>query len=161
MNIRIIKLATAFILMVIPFVVSAQDCLDYHKIGDCAMDRQKGFKVYSQSKSVMMSPRDTVQFNVVFYGQKDYIFSFCTHKKLYPIHFRLVDPDTGDILYDNANDRYIESLGVGFDVTTNMIIKIDVLARKASETEIDEYVGCVGLLLQYQNYPEKKVKLQM
>jgi hypothetical protein len=125
------------------------------------MDRQKGYKIYSQSKSVGMSPIDTVEFNIVFYGQKDYIFSFCTHAKLYPVHFILIDPDTGDVLYDNANDRYIESLGIGFDVTKSLKIRVDVLARKSSEEEIENYLGCLGLLIQYRNYAKKKVTLQM
>lgn len=151
-----------FILLVIsPLSLMAQDCVDYHKLGDCMMDRQKGYKIYSQSKSVSMSPKDTVEFNIVFYGQKDYIFSFCTHAKLYPVHFVLIDPESGDVLYDNAKDRHIESLGIGFDVTKNLTIKVDVVARKASEEEIDQYVGCIGLLIQYRNYSQKKVNLQM
>lgn len=149
------------LLLIAPLSVMAQDCVDYHKLGDCMMDRQKGYKVYSQSKSVGMSPMDTVEINVIFYGQKDYIFSFCTHAKLYPVHFVLIDPDSGDVLYDNANDRYIESLGIGFDVTKSLTIKVDVLARKASEEEIEQYVGCIGLLIQYRNYSQKKVNLKM
>ena len=151
-----------FVLFLIaPLSMMAQDCVDYHKLGDCMMDRQKGYKIYSQSKSVGMSPTDTVEINVIFYGQKDYIFSFCTHAKLYPVHFVMIDPDSGDVLYDNAKDRYIESLGIGFDVTKSLTIKVDVMARKASEEEIDQYVGCLGLLIQYKNYSQKKVNLKM
>jgi uncharacterized protein (UPF0335 family) len=73
----------------------------------------------------------------------------------------LVDPETGETLYDNAKDKYIESLGIGFDVTKSLLIRVDVVARKASEEEIEEYVGCLGLLIQYRNYDEKKVNLQM
>ena len=149
------------LLLIAPLFLMAQDCVDYHKPGDCMMDRQKGYKLYSQSKSVSMSPKDTVEFNVIFYGQKDYIFSFCTHAKLYPVHFKLIDPDSGDVLYDNANDKYIESLGIGFDVTKSLTIRVDVVARKATEEEIEEYVGCLGLLIQYRNYSKKKVNLQM
>ena len=151
-----------FVLLVIaPLSVMAQDCVDYHKLGDCMMDRQKGYKIYSQSKSVSISPKNTVEINIVFYGQKDYIFSFCTHAKLYPVHFVLIDPDSEDVLYDNANDKYIESLGIGFDVSKSLTIKVDVVARKASEEEIEQYVGCLGLLIQYRNYSKKKVNLQM
>ncbi|MCK5462860.1 MAG: hypothetical protein KAI95_07575 [Bacteroidales bacterium] len=149
------------LLLIAPLAVMAQDCVEYHKLGDCMMDRQKGYKFYSQSKSVSMSPTDTVEINVIFYGQKDYIFSFCTHAKLYPVHFVLIDPDSGDVLYDNANDKYIESLGIGFDVSKSLTIKVDVVVRKASEEEIEQYVGCLGLLIQYRNYTKKKVNLQM
>ncbi len=30
-----------------------------------------------------------------------------------------------------------------------------------SEEEIKENIGCLGVLVQYNNYPNKKVKLQM
>ena len=141
--------------------LKAQDCVTYHEVGDCMLDRQKGYKVYSQSKSVSMGLLDTVELNVVFYGQKDYILSFCAHRKMYPIHFVLEDPETNQVLYDNANDKYIESLGVGFDATKTLTMKIDVLARKATEEEIEDFIGCLGLLVQYKNYPKKKVNLRM
>ena len=67
--IRYIQLLT-IALFLLPVSIIAQDCVDYHELGDCMMDRQKGFKVYSQSKSVSMSPLDTVELNIVFYGQK-------------------------------------------------------------------------------------------
>ena len=88
------------------------------------------------------------------------MFSFCTHTKLYPIHFQIIDPETGDLLYDNEDDNYLESLGIGFDVTKSLTLRINVLARKATEEEIENYLGCLGLLIQYKNYPDRK-KLQM
>jgi hypothetical protein len=159
-NIRQITLLT-FLTAACSLAGIAQDCVDYHELGDCILDRQKGYKVYSQSKSVSLSPKDTAELNVVFYGQKDYILSFCAHKKMYPIHFVLVDPQTKQVLYDNAGDKYIESLGLGFDATRTLLIRVDVLARKASEEEIRDYLGCLGLLIQYKNYEEKTVNLKM
>lgn len=151
----------AVLIMLVPLHLFSQDCENHHSDGDCRYDLQKDFKIYSQSKSVSMSPLDTVEISAVFYGQKDYILSFCTHRKMYPIHFILIDQQTGQVLYDNEEDKYLESLGLGFDVTKSLIIKIDVLARESSEEEIKENVGCLGLLIQYKNYSKKKVKLQM
>ena len=148
-------------LTVLPLAAFAQDCVEYHMVGDCHLDMQRGYKVYSQSKSVTLSAKDTIDLNIVFYGQKDYIFSFCTHAKFYPVHFQIIDPETLEVLYDNAKDRYIESLGIGFDVTKSLTIKINVMARKASEGEIEQYLGCLGLLIQYKNYTERKVQIQM
>jgi hypothetical protein len=151
---------TAGIICLFSLSTLAQDCVNYHEVGDCHMDRQRGFKVYSQSKSVSLSPTDTIDLNIIFYGQKDYIFSFCTHTKLYPIHFQIIDPETGDLLYDNKDDNYLESIGIGFDVTKSLTLRVNVLARKASAEEIDNYLGCLGLLIQYNNYPDRK-KLKM
>jgi hypothetical protein len=38
---------------------------------------------------------------------------------------------------------------------------VDVLARESTEEEIKGNLGCLGLLIQYKNYPAKKVQLQM
>lgn len=149
------------LLALYPLLLPAQDCVGYHELGDCQMDKQRQFKVYSQSKSFIISAMDTVDLNIVFYGQKDYILSFCTHSKFYPVRFQLIEPGTDKVLYDNMDDKYIESLGIGFDVTKALTIRVNVLARKASEEEIENYIGCLGLLIQYKSYPEKKVKLQM
>ena len=148
-------------LVLIPVYCFSQECDNHHLEGDCRFDLQKGFKNYSQSKSASISPLDTGVLNMVFYGQKDYILSFCTHRKLYPIHFVIIDEQTKQVLYDNQEDKFLESLGVGFDVTKSLIIKVNVLARASSEEEVKENIGCLGVLVQYKNYPNKKVKLQM
>ena len=149
------------LLIVMPLQLISQECMNHHLDGDCRYDIEKGYKVYSQSKSVNLSPLDTVEINAVFYGQKDYILSFCTHKKMYPVHFKLFDKDTGNLLYDNEEDKYLESLGIGFDASKTLTIMINVLARQSTEEEIKENVGCVGLLIQYKKYPNKKVTINM
>ena len=151
----------AALLVIFPLQIMSQNCENHHNEGDCRYDIQRGHKLYSQSKSISLSPLDTAELNIVFYGQKDYILSFCTHKKMYPVHFVLIDQQTEQILYDNEEDQYLESLGLGFDVTKSLIVKVDVLARQFSEEEIKENIGCLGLLIQYKNYPKKKVQLQM
>lgn len=149
------------LLLSVPPAILCQDCQNHHQEGDCRFDLKRDHEIYTQSSSISMSPLDTVEMNIVFYGQKDYILSFCTHKKMYPVHFVLIDRQTGEILYDNERDRYLESLGLGFDVTRSLTIRINVLARESTEEEIRNNVGCLGLLIQYKNYGEKKVQLQM
>ncbi len=147
--------------LILPVELMSQDCDMHHIEGDCRFDLQRGYKSYSQSHSSRISPKDTVEMNVVFYGQKDYILSFCTHRKLYPVHFVLIDQQTQEVLYDNQEDEFLESLGLGFDVTKSLIIKVNVLARLSTSQEIEENVGCLGFLIQYKNYPKKKVNLQL
>ena len=71
------------------------------------------------------------------------------------------DSKSDDVLYDNAKDRYLESLGLGFDATKSLTIRVDLIARKATDEEIEEYVGCLGMLIQYKNYAQRKVNLRM
>jgi hypothetical protein len=151
----------AFLLLITPGQLKAQNCETHHLEGDCQHDIQKGYDFYSQSHSTKISALDTVEFNVVFYGQKDYILSFCTHKNLYPIHFVLIDQQTKEVLYDNEEDKYLESLGLGFDVAKPLIIRVDVIARLSTDEEITDKIGCMGLLIQYKNYSRKKVQLQL
>jgi hypothetical protein len=151
----------AFCFLMLPVQLLSQDCDRHHLEGDCRFDLQRGYKSYSQSHSAKIAPQDTIEMNVIFYGQKDYILSFCTHRKLYPIHFVLIDQQTQEVLYDNKEDTFLESLGLGFDVTKSLTIKVNVLARKSSDEEIAEMVGCLGFLIQYKNYPKKKVNLQL
>jgi len=151
----------AFFILMLPVHLISQDCDNHHLEGDCRFDLQRGYKSYSQSHSSKIAPQDTIEMNVIFYGQKDYILSFCTHRKLYPIHFVLIDHQTQEVLYDNKEDEFLESLGLGFDVTKSLTIKVNVLARKSSDKEIEEMIGCLGFLIQYKNYPKKKVNLQL
>jgi len=151
----------AMVILTFHVHLMSQDCDRHHIEGDCRFDLQKGYNSYSQSHSTSISPQDTVEMNVVFYGQKDYILSFCTHRKLYPVHFVLIDPQTKEVLYDNKQDEFLESLGLGFDVTKSLIIKVNVLARLSTDEEIEDKIGCLGFLIQYKNYEKKKVNLQL
>lgn len=161
MKISLIKRVLTLSLIAIPFYSYAQECVDYYRLGDCIMDIKRGYKIYSQSKGYMMSPQDSMDINVVVYGQKDYIFSFCTHAKLYPIRFRMIDPDTKEIIYDNKSDDFMESIGIGFDITRNITIRINLLARRATENEIEQKIGCLGMLIQYKNFFEEKRHIQL
>ena len=149
----LVKLFSAhFFLFGFSMLLFSQDCETSFKIGDCRMDLQKSYSIYSQSKGIPISTQDTVELNVVFYGHKDYIFTFCTDKELYPIHFRLVDPESGSLIYDNTEDRYIESLGIRFDVTKNLKIKINVLGKTNETEDLHSFSGCLGVLFQSRSY---------
>ncbi len=73
----------------------------------------------------------------------------------------LIDQQTKEVLYDNEEDKYLESLGLGFDVAKPMIIRINAIARLSTDEEIKDKIGCLGLLIQYKNYSRKKVQLQL
>lgn len=151
----------AVLSLIIPGHLFSQNCATHHLEGDCQHDVQRGYKVYSQSHSTQISALDTVEMSIVFYGQKDYILSFCTHRNLYPIHFVLIDEQTKEVLYDNVEDKYLESLGLGFDVAKPIIIRVNAIARLSTSEEINDKVGCLGLLIQYKNYSRKKIRLQL
>ncbi len=145
-------LFTKFLLLGFTALLFSQDCETCFKQGNCSLDLQRGYKIYSQSKGVPITTRDTIEMNVIFYGRKDYVFTFCTGKELYPIHFEIIDPESGSLIYDNREDRYIESLGIGFDVTRNLRFRINVLAETNDAGGQLDYSGCLGVLFQYKSY---------
>lgn len=137
-------------LMTIP-CLSGQDCPEFLDSENCTMNRQRGYKTYSQSKSVYVAPKDTVEMNIVFYGQKDYILSFCSIREFFPVNFRLLDPSTRKIFYDNVEDQYIETLQVGFDATKSVIVQFRAIGGKNITTNKKDPRNCIGLLIQYRN----------
>lgn len=143
----------AFFYLLVPLQIWPQVCTDYHEQGDCMMDRDRAYKKYSQSKSVLITIHDTIELNIIFYGQKDYILSFCTDKLLYPVHFWFINPSTGEVIYDNAQDKYIGSLNIGFETMKPIKVQMNVLGKTAGNKDLNKYTGCVGLLIQYKDYP--------
>jgi hypothetical protein len=146
------KLAVLLLPFILPISLAGQGCEKAYETGDCRMDLQRGYRVYSQSRGFQVDTRDTLELNVVFYGQKEYIFTFCTEKELYPIHFKIYDPESGSLVYDNQEDRFIESMGIGFDATRNLIFRIHARGGLGSSGTTVNTSGCLGVLFQYKSY---------
>jgi len=137
---------------IFPSYLQGQGCEKKYEEGDCRMELQKGYRVYSQSGGYYVNARDTLDLNVVFFGQKEYIFTFCADRELYPLHFMIYDPMTGSLVYDNREDRYIESMAIGFDVTRNLLLRITAVGELISDGGHEVASGCLGVLFQYRNY---------
>jgi len=138
------------LVMALPVLGYGQFCADFHKVGSCRTDLVPSYRYYSQSRGDMIGVGYTIKYNVVFYGDKDYIVSFCTLKNFYPVHFKIVDEISEKVLYDNKEDDYIESIGFGVEKTKMILIEVEVLAHKASDKEIEEYYPCIGMLIQFK-----------
>ena len=128
--------------------VQGQYCENFHKLGDCKIDVKRPYQIFGQSRSDMIGVGYTLKYNIIFYGNKEYILSFCTTKKYYPIHFKLLDPISGKVIYDNKDDDYLESLGFRIEKTKQFIIEMSILAHDATDIEIEEYYTCMGMLIQ-------------
>ena len=128
--------------------VNGQECENFHKLGDCQLDVEKPFEIFGQSRSDMIGVGYTLKYNIIFYGKKEYLVSFCTTKDYYPIHFKLIDPISEDILYDNEDDDYLESVGFGVEKTRQFTIEMSILGDEATDQEIEDYFTCVGMLIQ-------------
>jgi len=115
-----------------------------------------------QPKHTKVGINDTLTYNVVFYGGRDYIISFCTDQIYYPINIRLLQPETRKVLYDNATDDYLESIGVGVYNTQNLVLEVILMANKLGKEKIksNDQV-CLGMILQWKKLLSKSNKLYL
>ena len=128
----------------------SQLCPNFQKLGDCQKDFEPNFRYYNQSRGKAIKIGSSAKYNIVFYGNKEYKLSFCTIKKFYPVHFKMTDVITGEVLYDNESDSYIESIGFGIEKTKQLLVEVEILAHKANEKEVEENYPCVGMLIQFK-----------
>lgn len=131
-----------------------QFCADFHKAGDCRKDLIPNFRYYNQSRSDLIKVGFTVKYDIVFYGEREYMISFCTMKNYYPVHFKLSDGMTEEVFYDNKEDDYLESIGFAVEKTRRILVEIEILAHQASDKEIEEYYPCIGMFIQFREYQE-------
>jgi hypothetical protein len=134
------------LLLLLSLVSYGQDCTDYHQYHCSYADYT--FFYSRQSKSILFRKGQTSEIQFVTYGGEDYYLAVCGNRKLGNIRFRIIE-DNADrtVLYDNADNEYLESINFTNEVTQNMIIELAVAegaARDAKES------GCVGVVIQFR-----------
>ncbi len=138
-------------------------CLDYHK-KKCQSLSANGYTMSSDSRSAMMRKGQTSEFRIIIYQGKDYRISFCSDEANLggTVHFRLIDYDTDELLYDNKDFNYVKDFE--FTVVQTRTIKIqieipeDSAQKSAANTTglISKSVnqGCVGVLIEEMITPK-------
>lgn len=128
----------------------AQNCSDFHlrTRSDCAEFSYGEWNIYGQSKSALVELNSKVSLQVIFYGGKDYAISFCSDRKLYPIHYRLIEAETKKVIFDNEEDNYVT--GVKFGVSDTKAIIIEVTALGKSKKTLEPVVGCLGIRINWK-----------
>lgn len=140
-----------FLFSLFSFICYSQDCSDYSKLADCRKSYKRHYNIYLQPKNATIGINDTLTYNIVFYGNRDYIVSFCAAQINHPINVRLLQPETGLELYDNATDNYCETFGVGFYNTQNLILEVTLMADKPDKDKLEsKYKVCIGMILQWK-----------
>ncbi len=146
-------LLIAFIISLNSFL-KAQDCTGYHKYhcpyGDYS------FYTSQQSTSALFRRGQTSEFNMVIYGDEDYYIAVCGHRKLGDLHFRLLeDNKERNVLYDNAQDDFSESIVFTNEVTRNIIVEVTVPESGSGK---DKDLRCVGIVVQFRETGETEPK---
>jgi len=143
----------------------SQECDDYYnypKFTNCRACINSHYKIYLKPKHVLINLTDTLTYNVVFNGGRDYVISFCADQLYYPLHIRILNPKTREVLYDNVTDKYIEYIGVGILYTQTLVLELILKPLKSKEALINkEDKVCVGLILQWKKILSKSNKLYL
>ena len=148
------KINFILISLLISFIAQGQRCDGFHKTGDCKIYRMDGFDNYGQSRSALLEIRKQVTFKAVFYGQRDYKVVLCTDYCYYPIHYVISNAATGEILYDNKEDDYIESVGFTIDKTQNLLFDINILAEDVKMKDAFDAIIFAGVNIYWRKVPK-------
>lgn len=124
------------------------DCKKFHLYSDCNVNPGPRFKYDGQSRSNIIGVGDQLIYSLVMYGDKQYIINFCTSEYFEPIHVKLMNANTDELMYDNKSDDYIKSLTLNIDQTQRVKIAVEILAEEMSEEDKLEYFGCIGMMVQ-------------
>jgi hypothetical protein len=133
--------------------VNYNECSYYYKSRDCASYLRKDFYLHGQSRSTVMEINVTSKFEIVLNGGRDYIVTCCTEPGFYPIHYTIESKETGEMLYDNMQDNYLNSIGFSIDNTQTVIISVTLLAEGKEPSDFEENRSCVGVSVQFKKTP--------
>lgn len=124
------------------------DCKKFHLYGECRQFPGAKFKYDGQSRSNIIGVGDQLIYSLILYSEKQYKIFFCTSDFFKPIHLKLMNGETGELMYDNERDEYIETLTLNIEKTQRVKVSVEILAHEMTEEEKMEYFGCIGMLIQ-------------
>jgi len=126
------------------------NCRKFHLYAECNANPGPRFKYDGQSRSNIIGVGDQLIYNLVFYSDRQYSLSFCTSEYFEPIHLQLLDADSEELLYDNSADEFRQTLTLNVDYTQRIKILVEIKAESMTEEEKLEYLGCLGMMIQYK-----------
>ncbi len=151
-------LITGIFIMFLGFQnVTAQkdNCRKFHLYGPCTQYAGPNFEYDGQSRSNVIGFGDKLIYNMIFYGERKYKIFFCTSDEFYPVHFKLIDPVSRELLYDNKDDDYPNDVTLNIEKTQRIMIEFSVLATDASPEVKMNYLGCSGVLMNWKELKDK------
>lgn len=130
-----------------------QSCTGFYKSSNCYRSESKGFKQYGQAKSATVELNKLYKARAILYGKKDFIFSVCTESGLKPLHFRIINMTTKEVIYDNADDNYNPTIGFSMEKTTTVQVEAEILIEKG-EKDPSSYRVCLGIQIWWRKIPK-------
>ena len=151
---NIIRTFSAFLIIIGFSINTRAQCAGFHRTARCFMHEPKEFKTYSQSKSAVVQINDVYTYQTVLFGNKDYIFNLCTEKGYKALHFKITNSKTNELIYDNIDDKYNQSIGftVKDDITVN--VEATILSEKETKIDPNKKRVCLGIQILWRLIPK-------
>ncbi len=137
------------LLLFVPVLTAQRNsCKKFHLYSDCNVNPGPKFKFDGQSRSNIIGVGDQMIYSLVLYGERQYKVNFCTSDYFEPIHVKLLNAETDEIIYDNEVDDYLALLTLNIEKTQRLKVFVEILAEEMSEADKLEYFGCLGMMIQ-------------
>lgn len=146
------KLLLICFFMFLGFYSYSQRCEEYYSSKSCrpGPHEVKDMILSSQSRGVELEARKTYTFRMTLFGSMDYRIVFCSHKRYLPVHYVIKEVETGNVLYDNKDDTYVESIGFTMENTTIVNVDVTLLAEETEFDDLRQNRACFGLPIYYR-----------
>jgi hypothetical protein len=127
----------------------SQDCSNFENLANCEVKIIKNYAIYLQHKNTAINVNDTLIYEIPFFGNSDYILSFCANRNYYPLNIKLLQSVSKQELYNNSFDNFNESISMTLYNTQNIILEVILMADKIGKNRIKiEDKVCIGLDMQ-------------
>ena len=85
----------------------------------------------------------------------DYRIIFCSPEKFYPVHYVLKNRDTGEVLFDNKDDEYVESISMSIlEESIPVHAEVTLLAEGTVFKDMRKDRTCLGICIMYRRIPK-------
>ena len=110
--------------------IQSQPCKNYLKKKKCGPLHPSDFRMSGQSKSAMFELKSKSN------------------------HFKITEKQSGDVIYDNMDDNYNESIGFTTENTQVVIIEVELLSKDFEPSDFSKNRACGGLLVLWRKTPK-------
>lgn len=137
--------------------VQGQYCNNFHQDKKFCPPSKDGFLYNGQSRSAFFYKGQSSELNVVFHDKQDYRISFCLDETLGDrIEFKIKDGQTGELLYDNADEDYTKTFEFRCESTRRLSFNITIPEDGSAGSETGKLKklqstesGCLGVLIEH------------
>lgn len=143
--------------LIIASVVSYAQCDEYYLSLHCRPTPQeaKDMNLSSQSRSAYVLARETYTFQFILFRKMDYRIIFCSTEKFYPVHYVLKNRNTGEVLFDNKDDEYVESISMSIiEESIPVTAEVTLLAEGTVFKDLRKDRTCLGICIMYRRIPK-------